>query len=88
MSALLQGLVVAVLVTLCVLYSVWRLLSARLRMSVMDALARLPYIGSARWFAALRAHAVAKLAAGCGSCAPAPTSAASRKQTPGGLRRS
>jgi hypothetical protein len=85
---MLQGLVVAAAVTLCALYSIWRLLSARLRLRVMDALARVPGLGSASWFEALRAHAVAKLAAGCASCAPAATSAASRKQTPGGLRRS
>ena len=88
MSAVLQGLIVAVVVLLCALYSAWRLLSARLRMRLMDVLARVPGLGSASWFQALRSHAVAKLAAGCGSCAPAATSAASRKQTPGGLRRS
>jgi hypothetical protein len=88
MSAVLQAVIVAAVVTLCALYSTWRLLTARVRMRVMDVLARVPGIGHARWFAALRAHAVAKLAAGCGACAPAPTSAASRKQTPGGLRRS
>ena len=37
-----------------------------------------------RW---LRARTLAKSAAGCGSCAPAATSAASRKRTPGALRR-
>jgi hypothetical protein len=87
-SGMLQGLTVAALVTACVLYSTWRLLSAGLRMRVMDALARVPGIGTARWFEAARAHAVSKFAAGCGSCAPGATSAASRKQTPGGLRRS
>jgi hypothetical protein len=87
-SGVLQGLIVAGLVTTCLLYSTWRLLSARLRMRIMDALARVPGVGTAHWFAALRAHAVGKLAAGCGACAPAATSAASRKQTPGGLRRS
>lgn len=88
MSAVLQGLIVAVVVLLCALYSAWRLLSARLRMRVMDALARVPGLGAASWFQALRAHAVSRLAAGCGSCAPTATNATSRKQTPGGLRRS
>jgi hypothetical protein len=88
MSGVLQGLIVAAVVVLCALYSTWRLLSARVRLRVMDALARVPGIGTAGWFAALRAHAVTKLAPGCGSCAPGATSAASRKQTPGGLRRS
>jgi hypothetical protein len=87
-NGLLQGVIVAVAVMLCAFYSAWRLLPARPRMRAMDLLARIPVIGQARWFAALRAHAVEKLAAGCGTCAPGPTSAASRKQTPGGLRRS
>jgi hypothetical protein len=87
-SGLVQVLIVAVAVTLCALYSTWRLLSARLRIRVMDALAHVPGVGGTAWFAALRAHAIAKLAAGCGSCAPAATNAAFRKQTPGGLRRS
>jgi hypothetical protein len=87
-SGLLQGVIVTAAVVLCALYSTWRLLPARPRMRVMDLLERLPGIGGSRWFAAARAHAVGKLAAGCGSCAPPATGAASRKQTPGGLRRS
>ncbi len=88
MSGVLQGLIVTVVVLLCALYSAWRLFPARLRVRVMDALARVPGLGTAPWFEALRAHAIAKLAAGCAACAPTATSAASRKQTPGGLRRS
>ena len=42
MSAVLQQVLVAVLVTACALYSAWRLLSARLRLRCLDALAALP----------------------------------------------
>jgi len=88
MSAPLQGLIVALVVAFSLLYSTWRLLSARLRIRVLDLLARIPGLRDTAAFAALRARAVARLAAACGACAPAPKSAASRKQTPGALRRS
>jgi hypothetical protein len=88
MSFVLQALIVALLVALCALYSIWRLLSARLRLRLLDRLAAVPGIGSAAWFAALRAAALSRFAAGCAGCAPTATSAASRKQTPGALRRS
>ena len=81
MSVLLQGLVVALLVALCAVYSTWRLLSARLRLRLLDEAAlALPGVGSAAWFAALRAAALSKFAAGCANCTPAPTSAASRNK--------
>jgi ferrous iron transport protein B len=88
MSFVLQAVIVALLVALCALYSIWRLLSARLRLRLLDRLAAVPGIGRAAWFAALRAAALSRFAAGCAGCAPAATSAASRKQTPGALRRS
>ena len=87
MSAGVQALIVALAVVSCAAYSIWRLLSARLRLRLLDGCAALPGIGHAAWYQALRARTVAKLAAACGSCAPAPTGAASRKQTPGALRR-
>ncbi|MGB9332585.1 MAG: hypothetical protein WCB10_17610 [Steroidobacteraceae bacterium] len=88
MSFLLQAVIVALLVALCALYSIWRLLSARLRLRLLDKLAAVPGIGNAAWFAALRAAALSRFAAGCAGCAPTTTSAASRKQTPGALPRS
>src|SRR6202035_1720888 len=42
MSAVLQQVLVAVLVTACALFSAWRLLSARLRLRCLDALAAVP----------------------------------------------
>ena len=88
MSALLQGLIVALVVALCLSYSVWRLLSSRARIRVLDLLARIPGLGSTALFAAWRARAVAQSSAACGACAPAPRGAASPKQTPGAPRRS
>jgi hypothetical protein len=87
MSGTLQGLIVAVLVTTCALYSSWRLMSARLRLRVLGTLSRVPGVRGAAWFVAWQARVQSRLAAGCSSCAPQPTSAASRKQTPGALRR-
>ncbi len=87
MSLVLQMLIVALLVALCGLYSTWRLLSARLRLRLLERLAAVPGVGRAAWFAALRTAALSKFAAGCASCAPPPTSVASPKQTPGALRR-
>ena len=87
MSAVLQGLIVGLVVLACAIYSTWRLLSARLRLRVLDALSVLPGLKAAAWFAALRARTLSKSAGGCGSCAPAATGAASPKRTPGALRR-
>jgi hypothetical protein len=87
MSGTLQVLIVAVLVTACALYSGWRLMSTALRLRVLGGLSRLPGIGGTAWFLAWQARVQSRLTAGCGACAPA-TSAASRKQTPGALRRS
>jgi hypothetical protein len=88
MSFVLQAAIVALLVALCALYSIWRLLSARLRLRLLDRLAALPGIGRAAWFATLRAAALSRFAASCAGCAPTATRAASRKQTPDALPRS
>jgi len=88
MSAVLQQVLVAVLVTACVLFSAWRLLSARLRLRCLDALAALPGARTARWLTAARRRALSRLGAGCGACAQRSTPGAiSRNQTPGAPRR-
>ena len=88
MSAVLQQVLVAVLVTACALYSAWRLLSARLRLHCLDALAAVPGVRTARWLTAARRRALSRLGAGCGACAQRPTPGAiSRNQTPGAPRR-
>jgi hypothetical protein len=90
-SLLLQGLLVAVLVSACALYSVWRLASLRLRLRVLEVLGSLPPVLTAPWLAALRSRTLAQLAGGCDGCAAggAPTrdAAARPNQTPGALRR-
>ncbi len=86
MSIVLQVIVVAALVSVCALYSLWRLLSGAARLRTLDALARLPGVESMGWFARLQARTRAGSGAGCGGCAAAP-SAASRKRTPGALPR-
>ena len=88
MSAVLQEELVAALVTACALFSTWRLLSARLRLRCLDALAAVPGARTARWLTAARRRALSRLGAGCGACAQRPTPGAiSRNQTPGAPRR-
>jgi hypothetical protein len=88
MSMVLQQVLVAVLVTACALFSVWRLLSARLRLRCLDALAALPGAHTARWLTAARRRALSRLGAGCGACAQRSTpGAVSRNQTPGAPHR-
>ncbi len=69
MSAVLQQVLVAVLVTACALFSAWRLLSARLRLRCLDALAALPGARTARWLMAARRRALSRLGAGWVSAA-------------------
>ena len=86
MSGLLQGVAVGVAVVASVLYSTWRLGSARLCLRMLEALGALPGITRLPGFAAWHARALTQRAAGCGSCAP--TGAPPRKRTPGALPRS
>jgi len=83
-SFVLQGLVVALLVSACAIYSTWRLLSGRARLRALELLAAVPGFAQAAWLASLRAR-VAGGMGGCGGCAGA--SAPGPKQTSGALRR-
>jgi hypothetical protein len=91
MSLLLQSVLVGAAVAACVLYSVWRLASLRLRLRVIDALGSLPPLLTTPWLAALRRRTLAQLSGGCAGCAAggAPTrdAAARPNRTPGALRR-
>ena len=97
MNPLLQEVLVAVLVAACALFSAWRLMSLRLRLRCVDALATLPGAGRARFLVSLRERTLAQLGAGCAGCGGAAgqaaksreitPSAAARNQTPGALRR-
>jgi hypothetical protein len=82
----LQVIVVAVLVTTCAVYSLWRLLSGAARLRLLNVLATVPALAAMGWFVALEQRTRARAGGGCGSCA-ASTSAASRKRTPGALPR-
>lgn len=64
----LEYLLVGLIVAACALFSVWRLLSVRARLSVLDALAALPGDPGGRWLAGLRQRLLARLGGGCGSC--------------------
>jgi hypothetical protein len=87
-SVLLQELLVGVLVLGCAIYSAWRLLSQRLRLRVLDALAALPLISRSAWFVRLRERTLSAGALPCGSCAGGVKRAAgSANQTPGVPRR-
>lgn len=86
MSLVLQVIVVAVVVSACLFYSIWRLLSGAARQRMLDVLARVPGVASLGWFVRLQARTHAKMGVGCGSCGTS-TTAASRKQTPGALPR-
>jgi len=86
MSGIVQGVLVAVAVVASLLYSTWRLASARLRLRMLEALGALPGVRHLPGFSAWYARALTRRAAGCGSCAP--TSAPPRKRTPGALHRS
>jgi hypothetical protein len=91
MSPLLQGLLVGLIVAACIIHSAWRLASLRLRMRVIDGLARLPEGLTMPWLATLRQRTLAQLAGGCAGCAAGgglrPDAAARPNQTPGAPRR-
>jgi hypothetical protein len=86
MSLALQVIVVAVVVSACLVYSIWRLLSGAARQRLLDLLTRVPGVAALGWFERLQARTLAKSGVGCGSCG-ASTTAASRKRTPGALPR-
>ncbi len=86
MNLALQVIVVALVVIACATYSIWRLLSAAARVRVLERLAKVPAVSRTGWYVRLSARTRGGTGAGCGGCA-ASTTAASRKQTPGALRR-
>jgi hypothetical protein len=70
--ATLESLLVALIVLACALFSLWRLLSARLRLQLLDWLAAALGRPDRGWRGRLRRKALAELAGGCGACARAP----------------
>ena len=61
MSQLLQQLAVALLVAGCALFTAWRLVSLRLRLAMLGALARVPGVGGTAWLARWRARLAASV---------------------------
>jgi hypothetical protein len=70
--------VVALIVLSSVIYSVWRLTSARFHLRAIDSLGAV--LGHPAWLANLRQKTLNKLSGGCDSCASNVTS--SRKVRP------
>ena len=90
MSLVVQEVLVGVVVAVCALFSAWRLLSLRLRLRCLDALATVPGAGRARVLVSLRERTRAQLGSGCAGCSSHPEAtpgAVSRNRTPGALRR-
>ena len=58
--------VVALIVLLSALYSIWRLTSARFHLRAIDSLGTV--LGNPAWLASLRQKTLNKLSGGCDSC--------------------
>jgi hypothetical protein len=63
-----ESLIVGLIVAVCATFSVWRLLSIRLRLKTLDTLAVLPASLGGNFVAQLRRKTLAKLSGGCGAC--------------------
>jgi cytochrome c553 len=66
--AALESLLVGLIVFGCTLFSVWRLMSVRLRLKTLEALSVLPAAAGGHLVARLRRKTLAKLSGGCGAC--------------------
>jgi hypothetical protein len=71
MTLTLESVLVGVVVFGCALFSVWQLMSVRLRLKVLEGLSGLPSYSGGGLAKRLRRRALAGLSAGCGSCAGA-----------------
>jgi hypothetical protein len=65
----LEMLVVALIVLVSILYSAWRLTSARLHLRAIDLLGSVLGNSPGGWVARLRGRALSQLSGGCGTCA-------------------
>jgi hypothetical protein len=66
--AALESLLVGLIVFGCTIFSVWRLMSVRLRLKTLEALSVLPAGAGGNLVALLRRKSLAKLSGGCGAC--------------------
>jgi hypothetical protein len=67
----LESSVVAAIVATCTLFSVWRLLSVRMRLQALELLSGLPRYAGGALVARLRQKTIGKLSGGCGACSRA-----------------
>jgi len=72
MEPIVQALIVAIIVVASAVYAAWRLMPARTRLRVLDAIN--PSKGNAlgRWLLNLRQGVLNELTHGCGACSQAP----------------
>jgi hypothetical protein len=69
MQPILQNVLVSIIVAFCVIFSVWRLMSPKLRLKTLEFLAPVAKrIGADGPITRLRSQTVAQLAAGCSAC--------------------
>jgi len=69
--AALETALVALIVGGCTLFSVWRLMSRRAHLKLLEWLTAVPGIGSSALLGNLRRRTLAGLSGGCGGCAHA-----------------
>ena len=63
-----ESLLVGLIVTVCAIFSVWRLMSIRLRLKTLEVLSALPASAGGAFAAKLRQKTLANLSGGCGAC--------------------
>lgn len=66
--ATLESWVAALIVSACALFSLWRLISVRLRLKTLDALSRLPVMAGGYLAMTLRRKLLGRVSGGCASC--------------------
>jgi hypothetical protein len=66
---MLQDVLVGLIVTFCVIFSAWRLMSPKLRLKALESVAPIAAkLGTGAWITRLRSQTVSQLAAGCSAC--------------------
>jgi hypothetical protein len=69
--AALESIFVTLIVAGCAVFSIWRLISVRMRLKVLQMLATLPRYAGGDLVADLRRKTIARLSGGCGTCSRA-----------------
>ncbi|HKT75004.1 MAG TPA: hypothetical protein VJQ47_19100 [Steroidobacteraceae bacterium] len=65
---LLENFVVASIVVVCFAFSAWRLMSARMRLRLLDAVAAAIGAPADGWLTRARQRTLARLGGACGTC--------------------